>query len=189
MAIDSTRIALDSTGGSLKQRGVRLTRQRQILLDLIDKTGEHLDAESLFSMAKEKDPRLNRVTVYRTLKMLKAGGLVDELDLMHYGGDQHYYETRLKQEHAHVICLRCGKVEEFFGEPLQRLRKQIETHFGFQILLARTEVGGYCAHCQTLRSREVDEVRESAPEPVKPAKPAKPVQRAAVARRKRTARK
>ncbi len=47
---------------------------------------------------------------------------MDELDLMHYGGDQHYYETRLKQEHAHVICLRCGKVEEFFGEPLQRLR-------------------------------------------------------------------
>jgi Fur family ferric uptake transcriptional regulator len=78
---------------------------------------------------------------------------------MHYGGDQHYYETRLKQEHAHVICLRCGKVEEFFGEPLQRLRKQIESHFGFQVLLARTEVGGYCAHCQTLRAREVEELR------------------------------
>jgi len=71
-------------------------------------------------VAKEKDPKLNRVTVYRTLKLLKEGGLVDELDLMHYGGDQHYYETRTKQEHAHVICLRCGRVEEFFGEPLQR---------------------------------------------------------------------
>ena len=58
-----------------------------------------------------------------------------------------------------MICLRCGKVEEFFGEPLQRLRKQIESHFGFQVLLARTEVGGYCAHCQTLRAREVEELR------------------------------
>jgi Fur family ferric uptake transcriptional regulator len=100
------------------------------------------------------------VTVYRTLKMLKAGGMVDELDLMHHEGDQHYYETRLKQEHAHVICLRCGKVEEFFGEPLQRLRKQIESHFGFQILLARTEVGGYCAHCQSLRALEMDRARQ-----------------------------
>ena len=81
---------------SLRKRGVRLTRQRQILLDLIDQSGRHLDAESLFQMAQEKDPKLNRVTVYRTLKLLKAGGLVDELDLMHYGGDQHYYETRLK---------------------------------------------------------------------------------------------
>jgi Fur family transcriptional regulator, ferric uptake regulator len=142
---------------SLRERGVRLTRQRRILLDLIDHSGKHLDAESLYQLAKEKDPRLNRVTVYRTLKLLKEGGLVDELDLMHYGGDQHYYETRLKQEHAHVICLRCGKVEEFFGEPLQKLRRQVEAHFGFQILLARTEIGGYCSHCQALRAKEVAE--------------------------------
>ena len=152
----STTPASKKSGDGLPQRGVRLTRQRKILLDLIDKTGQHLDAERLFQMAKEKDPKLNRVTVYRTLKLLKEGGLVDELDLMHQAGEQHYYETRRKQEHAHVICLGCGKVEEFFGEPLQRLRKQIETHFGFQIVLARTEVGGYCPHCQTLRAQEME---------------------------------
>ena len=145
-----------STRDTASQRGVRLTRQRRMLLDLIDKTGEHLDAESLYQLARKKDPKLNRVTVYRTLKLLKEGGLVDELDLMHQAGEQHYYETRRKQEHAHVICLGCGKVEEFFGEPLQRLRKQIETHFGFQIVLARTEVGGYCPHCQTLRAQEME---------------------------------
>jgi len=148
---------VDSIKGSLKEKGVRLTRQRQLLLELIDKSGEHLDAERLFQLAHERDPRLNRVTVYRTLKLLKQGGLVDELDLMHYGGDQHYYETRMKQEHAHVICLRCGKVEEFFGEPLQKLRRQIESHFGFQILLARTEVGGYCSQCRSLRAREMEQ--------------------------------
>ena len=149
---------------SLRQQGVRLTRQRQILLDLIDKSGKHLDAESLCALAQEQDPKLNRVTVYRTLKLLKQGGLVDELDLMHYGGDQHYYETRLKQEHAHVICLRCGKVEEFFGEPLQKLRRQVESHFGFQIILARTEIGGYCSHCQVLRSKEVELAQREAEE-------------------------
>lgn len=150
---------------SLKSQGVRLTRQREILLELIDKSGRHLDAETLFELAQKQDPKLNRVTVYRTLKMLKESGLVDELDLMHMGGDQHYYETRLKQEHAHVICLRCGKVEEFFGEPLQKLRRQVEQHFGFQILLARTEIGGYCAHCQVLREQEIA-AAASAPPPV-----------------------
>jgi Fur family transcriptional regulator, ferric uptake regulator len=149
----------------LRQRGVRLTRQRRILLDLIDHSGQHLDAESLYQLAKAKDPKLNRVTVYRTLKLLKEGGLVDELDLMHYGGDQHYYETRLKQEHAHIICLRCGKVEEFFGEPLHKLRKQVEAHFGFEIILARTEIGGYCPHCQSLRAQEMS---EAAAQPVAP---------------------
>lgn len=146
----------DSTQKKLKKSGLRLTRQRRILLELIEGSGRHLDAERLYRLAKERDPGLNRVTVYRTLKLLKQGQLVDELDLMHYEGDQHYYETRLKQEHAHMVCLRCGRVEEFFGEPLRKLRREIETHFGFQILVARTEVGGYCAHCRALRLRDME---------------------------------
>lgn len=145
---------------SLKRRGIRLTRQRQILLELLEHTGRHLDAENLYKLANKLDPKLNRVTVYRTLKLLKEGGLVDELDLMHWEGDQHYYETRSKQEHAHVICLRCGKVEEFFGDPLQKLRRQVESHFGFQILIARTEIGGYCAHCQLMRAQEIEAARQ-----------------------------
>jgi Fur family ferric uptake transcriptional regulator len=152
-------MAQEGIKDSLKRRGVRLTRQRQILLELIDRSGQHLDAERLYQLAKEKDAKLNRVTVYRTLKMLKQGGLVDELDLMHYSGDQHFYETRLKQEHAHIICLRCGKVEEFFGETLQKLRRQVESHFGFQILISRTEIGGYCSHCQALRAQEFEEAK------------------------------
>jgi len=148
-------MAVSGIRDSLKEQGVRLTRQRQILLDLIDQSGQHLDAERLYQLAREKDPKINRVTVYRTLKLLKTGGLVDELDLMHHDGDQHYYETRLKQEHAHVICLRCGRIEEFFGDLLQQMRDQIESHFGFKIVMARTEVGGYCAHCQVLRAKEM----------------------------------
>ena len=150
-------MALKSIKGSLQARGIRLTRQRQVLLDLIDKTGIHLDAEQLYALAKKKDPKINRVTVYRTISMLKEVGMVDELDLMHWSGGQHYYETRLKQEHAHVICLRCGKVEEFYGDAFQKLRRQIENHFGFHVLIARTEIGGYCAHCQVLRARELDQ--------------------------------
>lgn len=145
---------------SLKQKGLRITRQRQILLDLLDRSGKHLDAEELFQLAKEKDPRLNRVTVYRTLKMLKEGGLVDELDLMHVAGEQHFYETRLKQEHAHIICLRCARVEEFFGDPLQAMREQISKQFGFEVVVSRTEVGGYCSHCQALRAMELREAAE-----------------------------
>lgn len=143
---------------SLRDRGVRLTRQRRLLLDLIDNSGLHLDADTLYQMAHLKDPKLNRVTVYRTLKLLKESGLVDELDLAHFEGEKHYYETRLKQEHAHIICLRCGRVEELFGEQLQSLRREVQSQFGFEIAFARTEVGGYCSHCQVLRAQE--ELRE-----------------------------
>jgi Fur family ferric uptake transcriptional regulator len=140
---------------SLRLRGVRLTRQRLILLELLDRSGRHLDAEGLYQLAKEKDPRLNRVTVYRTLKLLKEGGLIDELDLMHFSGDQHYYETRQKQEHAHIVCLRCGKVEEFFGESLQHMKQQVEMNLGFRIATARTEMGGFCPDCQALNAAEM----------------------------------
>ena len=144
---------------SLKLRGIRLTRQRLILLELLDHSGRHLDAETLYQMAKEKDPKLNRVTVYRTLKLLKEGGLIDELDLMHFAGDQHFYETRLKQEHAHVICLRCGKVEEFFGESLQAFAAKWKAP-GISDPAARTEIGGYCANCQALRdARSLPRIR------------------------------
>lgn len=147
---------IGSAKDTLKEQGVRLTRQRQILLDILNSSATHLDAENLYLLARAKDPKLNRVTVYRTLKMLKKGGLVDELDLMHFGGDQHYYESKMKPEHAHIICMRCGRVEEFFGEPLQKLRQQVEQDFGFEILMARTEVGGYCALCRALRARDAE---------------------------------
>jgi len=152
---------------SLRGRGVRLTRQRLLLLELIDNSGLHLDAESLYQMAKERDAKLNRVTVYRTLKMLKESGLVDELDLAHFDGEKHYYETRLKQEHAHVICLRCGRVEEFFGEPLQAVRGQVHSHLGFEIVFARTAIGGYCSHCQALRAQEARAPEHSKNEPAR----------------------
>ena len=139
---------------TLKDRGVRLTRQRRVLLDLIDTSGKHLDADTLYQMAKLKDAKLNRVTVYRTLKMLKESGLVDELDLAHFEGAKHYYEARLKREHAHIICLRCGRVEEFFGEQPHAVKGQVESQFGFEIVFSRTEIGGYCSHCQVLRAQD-----------------------------------
>lgn len=149
-----TRMAPASIKETVRQRGIRMTKQRQILLDLIDESGRHLDAEKLYELAVQKDPKLNRVTVYRTIKMLKDAQLIDELDLMHWSGDQHYYETRLKQEHAHVVCLSCGKVQEYFGPPVGRLRRQVESTLGFKVVTVRTEIGGYCPECQSRIPKE-----------------------------------
>jgi Fur family ferric uptake transcriptional regulator len=137
-----------------------------LLFDLINKSHVHLNADQLYELAKKRDARINRVTVYRTLKILKQEGLIDELDLLHHEGDQHYYETRLKREHAHIVCLRCGSVREYFGEPLRMLKDQIESDFGFQIAVARTEVGGYCADCQASAELEKQDA-ESVPTPAR----------------------
>lgn len=132
----------------LARRGIRLTRQRRILLRIIDTAPEHLNAELLLRQARRADPRLNRVTVYRTLDLLKRHGLVDELDLLHLHGHQHYYETRGPRDHIHVACFRCGTVREVESELFERLKRQIERDCDIRITVARTEIGGYCASCQ-----------------------------------------
>ena len=161
---DSCRAERNFSQGPAKKARYSSDPPRELLFELIHHSHKHLNADQLYELAKKKrDPKINRVTVYRTLKLLKQEGLIDELDLLHHEGDQHYYETRLKREHAHIVCLRCGGVQEYFGEPLQLLKQQIESDFGFRILVARTEVGGYCPDCQaTALSSSADAVENHA---------------------------
>src|ERR1700755_2301446 len=97
----------------LLSRGIRLTRQRRIILEIIETAKQHLDAAQILRKAAKVDATINRVTVYRTLALLKRQGLVDELDLLHVKGEGHFYERRPQRDHLHMTCLRCGKVQEF----------------------------------------------------------------------------
>lgn len=133
----------------LRRRRIRLTRQRLILLRIIETSPEHLNVEVLLEKAHHADARLNRVTVYRTLDLLKRYRLVDELDLLHLRGHQHFYETHGPRDHIHVACLACGKVREVESELFDRLKRQIERDCHFEISVARTEIGGYCASCRS----------------------------------------
>jgi Fe2+ or Zn2+ uptake regulation protein len=132
---------------ALEKRGVRLTRQRKVLLEVMDKAERHLDAEAILERAQRLDPRVHRVTVYRTIDLLKRNGLIDELDLLHLRGGQHFYESHGPRDHIHVACLKCGTVREFESELYEKLKKQIEKDCGIAITTARTEVGGYCEKC------------------------------------------
>ena len=133
---------------ALEKKGVRLTRQRKVLLEVMDNAEQHLDAGAILERAQKIDPRVHRVTVYRTLDLLKRNGLIDELDLLHLRGDQHFYESHGPRDHIHVACLKCGKMREFESELYEKLKKQIERDCGTKIKVMRTEVGGYCENCR-----------------------------------------
>jgi Fur family ferric uptake transcriptional regulator len=132
---------------ALLRRGVRLTRQRKVLLQVMDNAERHLDADAILDRAQKLDPRVHRVTVYRTLDMLKRNGLIDELDLLHIRGGQHFYESHGPRDHIHVACLKCGTVREFESPLYEKLKKQIEHDCRIGITVARTEIGGYCRKC------------------------------------------
>jgi Fur family transcriptional regulator, ferric uptake regulator len=135
---------------ALAARGVRLTRQRRVLLQVMDDAERHLDADAILERAQKIDPRVHRVTVYRTLDMLKRFGLIDELDLLHIHGGQHYYESHGPRDHIHVACLACGKVREVESGLFEQLKRQIEQDCDMKITVTRTEIGGYCAECQRM---------------------------------------
>ncbi|MDA2914162.1 transcriptional repressor [Acidobacteriia bacterium AH_259_A11_L15] len=132
----------------LLARGVRMTRQRRTILSVIETADQHLDAGMILRKARQADRSIDRVTVYRTIALLKRHGLVDELDLLHLRGDGHYYERHPQREHIHMACLRCGKVMEFESSLFDRLKGQVERDCGFHIVVTRVEMGGYCPECR-----------------------------------------
>lgn len=132
----------------LVSRGVRMTHQRRLLVQIIQSAEGHMDVLALWQRARAQDPTLNKVTVYRTLAMLKKHGLVDELDLLHLQGGKHYYEARTTRDHIHLACVKCGRIQEFESSLFEKLKGQIERERRFRIQVVRVEAGGYCDRCQ-----------------------------------------
>jgi Fur family transcriptional regulator, ferric uptake regulator len=132
---------------ALRQRGIRLTRQRRVILQVMDSAEQHLDVDQILERAQKISPEVHLVTVYRTIDLLKKEGLIDELDLLHLRGDRHYYETHGPRDHIHVACLRCGKVREFESRLYEQLKQQIANDCDIQVTVSRTEVGGICNEC------------------------------------------
>jgi Fur family transcriptional regulator, ferric uptake regulator len=123
----------------------RVTGQRRLLLEIIRAHGEHLDAEELYSLARQKYPRLSQSTVYRTMRLLRDLGLVDEV---HLGEDHHHYELKAPAHHHHLICLGCGQVLEFSNSLAEELASAVARQHDFDIREIRIDLTGYCADCR-----------------------------------------
>ncbi len=144
------------------ERGIRMTAQRRAILQVMETAKVHLDAPNILRKAQKIDPTVNRSTVYRTLRLLKRQGLIDELDLMHLTGEGHYYERKLNRDHIHIACLRCGRITEFVSDMFDELKQQVQRDCRFKIVVSRLEIGGYCAKCRTsTMSTEVSSPRSS----------------------------
>jgi Fe2+ or Zn2+ uptake regulation protein len=133
--------------------GMRLTPQRRVILEVLDKSEEHLDAEALYQEAKARDPKISLATVYRTLAALRELGLVQQ---RHLARHEHrgYYEIA-DQQHYHFTCLRCGRVIEFDTPLMAQMQEELAEEMGVQVVQARLYLEGYCAVC-------VDEMQDNA---------------------------
>jgi Fur family ferric uptake transcriptional regulator len=129
----------------LKSAGLRMTSQRALILDIISQGHEHLDADEVYQLARQRQSNLSLSTVYRNLQMLKGLGVVKEL---HFDESHHHYEAKPSVEHHHLVCLDCGKVVEFGGTLSQKMRRDIARKKGFEVIGVEVHMTGYCARCR-----------------------------------------
>ena len=134
-----------------KLRVQRNTSQRRLLLEILNQSEGHLDADELFRLAKEREPRISLSTVYRNLGLFKEQGLIEE---RHFADEHHHYEVKGKREHYHLVCLNCGKVVEFESPLAKRMKDDISKRTGFEILDGDIRLEGYCERCCRGRSHE-----------------------------------
>jgi Fe2+ or Zn2+ uptake regulation protein len=128
-----------------QEAGRRLTSQRRLVLDVVKRSDEHLEADAIHDRAKRRAPGLSLATVYRTLALLKEMGLVEE----HRLGEGHsHYEAVQEEPHYHFTCRRCGKVIEFDTPLVAEIRRELCDREGVQVTQSHLYFIGYCTDCQ-----------------------------------------
>ena len=124
-------------------KGLRRTRQREVIVEAAFGTKEHYTAEELWEMARRLDRTASRATVYRTLSLLVECGLLREIDL---GKDVVCYDPNFLEspDHNHLICLDCDKVVEFEDAHISVLEDCISRRLGFTPTLKAIRIEARC---------------------------------------------
>lgn len=129
----------------LRDRGLKYTEERERILRAVMKNDEHFEAEQLLMDMRQSGMRVGKATVYRTLKLLVACGIVKEV---HFSNKQVHYEHTYGQDpHDHMVCRRCGRIIEFDAGDVLRLRTALAASRGFHALSHRFQITGLCEAC------------------------------------------
>lgn len=126
----------------------RLTPERAAIVDEVFSEHEHFDAEQLIERLtlRARDRRVSRATIYRTLSQLEEAGLLRKVARTN---DREIYEHDYGYpQHDHLICKKCGQLEEFHNEQISDILKMIADEHGFIIEGHRLEVTGICSSCK-----------------------------------------
>lgn len=130
----------------LKDRGIRITPQRKVILEYLVTQHNHPSVEQIFNGIKDGSVDLGIATVYNTLQILVAQKLVIELS---NGDDGKMRYDYFGIPHYHAICLNCGKITDIFTElTFHEAEREAEQKSGYLIESTHVETHGYCPECQ-----------------------------------------
>jgi Fur family transcriptional regulator, ferric uptake regulator len=137
-----TTPALGALLQQLSAKGIRITSQRRAVLEAIEERCD-FDAASLLAFVRERNPGIDRATIYRTIALLKRLNLLNVLEFMRCLSDDAVHGRKSLQ----LTCAGCGAVEKAAASVLERLTSEISSSTGFVMRASRVELSGYCRSC------------------------------------------
>ena len=119
-------------------KNIRMTSQRQIIIQVIEESDDHPDVDQLYLRSVELDNTISIATVYRTVKLLEEAGLIERLE---FGDGRSRYEEA-GEHHEHLVDIETGEVHEFYNEELETLKTEIAREMGYELIDHRLELYG-----------------------------------------------
>ncbi len=140
----SHEVEFKALSAYLEQNQLKHTKQRELILDVFLEAKRHITSEDLYQAVREEHPNIGYTTVYRTMKLLVEAGLATE---RHFDDGITRYEIE-QEHHDHLVCLKCGSIEEFECELIEDTQLEIAARHDFQVLRHRHELYGHCRDCR-----------------------------------------
>lgn len=137
---------IDELKRIVKQKGLKYTEQREIVLNILMNAQDHLSAEDVYNKIKAQYPDTNIgiATVYRALSFLEE---IDLITSINFGTDGKKYESNTKSHHDHLICTDCGKIVEFLDDEIEKRQDRIAKKNKFKITSHSMQLYGTCQEC------------------------------------------
>ena len=128
----------------LAKNRLKRSEQREAIVDTFLRSQSHLSVDDLLHLVRKRRADVGRTTVYRTLKLLQAAGLAQELELR---GESRFEREHNRAHHDHFICQHCGSIIEFESPEIERIQDEIASGLGFEIEGHRHQIFGRCRTC------------------------------------------
>ena len=129
----------------LKEKGLKLTPQRRLIIEAIHDADAHLTAEDIISCVQAKMPDMHKSTIYRTLQLLEETGCVYKSEL----SEQYIYHHTEEGHHHHLVCNQCGKTIDCDEDLFETLEQLIAGKYGFQMSFKHVVMSGLCEECRS----------------------------------------
>lgn len=146
---------IDRIKKQLHSSSYKLTPQREATVRvLLENEEDHLSAEDVYLLVKEKAPEIGLATVYRTLELLTELKIVDKIN---FGDGVSRYDLRQEGAthfHHHLVCIECGAVDEIQEDLLEQVEPIVEQKFNFKVKDHRLTFHGICHRCLAKKEQE-----------------------------------